>query len=1503
MRQRRFSSVLTCALLLLCGIYTPALLAQVQTVPRPTVIIPFMKKAPVIDGVITTGEYPTMHLANLVAGSSLALQRRQAEFWLGSDGKLIYLAIRTGVTPTYGPDYRSDPPPGKRDAGALFGGIFGLVWEDMVDFWIDNNAGAPAGKWYRVAVNPVGAIYDVVYDHVYNIPVNAWRVTMTQAHKVVNNVWTAEFAIDPASFQLPGLSTPFTMRVNRFFTHPGDYSHWENVTYSSDFPGMGVTSPETMPSVCFANTAPIVQEVSVQNTQGINLALDVTNPTAAALTVKVTLGYKQDGPAGYDNAVSTVTLNPGVTRRFTLKRPLAQASNYLADAYESVTSSDGATIYFLRDFKWNTNPSDAMWDNVTKKPDDPVAHYEIEFHPTAKVLRWRANISANANKLQIKQFRIRVVNTATNAVVTEQTTEAPANFDAHGQITFSSTAVLNPGRYAARLFLDTATPATTPAKEMVFNYATDFPWLNNTIGISTEVIPPFTPITVTGNTVGTVLRAHTMTTTGLWSQVVAKGAAILTGPMRFDVKQLGRLQPVRGQLTFSEKKGYRVVTNAQWSAGPLSGKTTSEYDYDGCMKVTLKLTQQPKTMVDSMELVIPISDAVAALFHENGDGLRYNEAGYVPKGTGIVWSSDKASKSLFVGTFIPYLWVGGEERGLCWFASNDKDWVVDETDKVPALALERNGATLNLRVRLIQKPTTLSRVHTIVFGLQATPTRPMPEQPSNWRSWGFGGSSTFNWQFAGMCNYYGCPYYSLRPLNNDYTIIQKVATSKKTGVRDDAFFTSYIAAHPEWTNEVNWASNPAHASVVVPYTNLRGDEKSTMDWVVYQDEWKANSFPVWNMFDGWGWERTADYTKDATSAASASIDFVVILPKSRRDYLLYMYKKFLENGFDGIYWDNTYIFANNNPISGDGYLRRDGQIQPSSDIWEMREVFKRTAVLLYQMGKPNANMAHSTNSYIVPMMSWVGYNLDWEWKYGPDDFQNRVARDYTRAATMGWQAGTVPAILDGVQTTAADTPRVERTRTGVLAVHELSSWNTDLPTTKYFWTLGYGTPDCQVYHYFDAKPAVTFTGLDAEFLLLQNNKLGKTALLVVDFGNGGSGTVKLDLTQLNLPGNFVAVNQENPTQKITASNGAFQIQINKHDYQLYELQKSTAPLTGLSMKLNPAAMGVEGKTTTITATATGGISPEYKFYAIYSDVGQSHTVTIRDYATSASFAWKPIQPATYTVYACVREKGTTVTYAFQTSVNNYVVQPALMVGRDVVYGQAQGYDGSTVNLLLDAYAPATTATQSRPVLMLIHGGGFGGGDKAQGLYMLMAEEFAKAGYVVFSINYRLLPNGMAYTSATLDKAVADATTAVDWIRANSTRYNLDPEKIFLAGDSAGGGAAVNTCYRNPAHIRAKGCIDLWGGLPKTATSDQNYPWSGPIYPPAVSAGTPPTCIIHGTGDTVVPYQTSVNLVAKLTAAGIYNELHPLTGANHYPENLAAQFIPMMITFANKYAFP
>jgi len=251
-----------------------------------------------------------------------------------------------------------------------------------------------------------------------------------------------------------------------------------------------------------------------------------------------------------------------------------------------------------------------------------------------------------------------------------------------------------------------------------------------------------------------------------------------------------------------------------------------------------------------------------------------------------------------------------------------------------------------------------------------------------------------------------------------------------------------------------------------------------------------------------------------------------------------------------------------------------------------------------------------------------------------------------------------------------------------------------------------------------------------------------------------------------------------------------------------------------------------------------------------------------------------------------------------------VAQGTVVVESNLVYGAAMDYSGSNVSLTLDAYYVGGMQT-NRPVLILTHGGGFGGGDEgytaAQGnFYPDLATAFATNGFVAFSINYRLWPGCPGGCSEEIGMAVEDVMTALGWIQAHSEHYGISAAKVLIAGDSAGGGLAINASYPSPNVNSFLGCIALWGGVPPYGTDVH------PVNLCPVTAQTPPTCLIHGTADTVVPYAVSVNLSSNLTAAGNYNELHPLAGYDHYPvmvngvynTNLVGAIISTMMAFAN-----
>ncbi len=161
---------------------------------------------------------------------------------------------------------------------------------------------------------------------------------------------------------------------------------------------------------------------------------------------------------------------------------------------------------------------------------------------------------------------------------------------------------------------------------------------------------------------------------------------------------------------------------------------------------------------------------------------------------------------------------------------------------------------------------------------------------------------------------------------------------------------------------------------------------------------------------------------------------------------------------------------------------------------------------------------------------------------------------------------------------------------------------------------------------------------------------------------------------------------------------------------------------------------------------------------------------------------------------------------------------------DISYGTAIDFAGNERDLLLDISYPSndTAPECSRPLIVAIHGGAWITGHKAEGMVLRMREDFAKRGYVTASINYRLgqFPThqqvhcntqmfnlewdclNMADSSEwyrAYYRGIQDANGAIRWLVNHTQDYNINPNNIFVVGESAGAYIAIGVGFIDNAN--------------------------------------------------------------------------------------------------------
>ena len=234
----------------------------------------------------------------------------------------------------------------------------------------------------------------------------------------------------------------------------------------------------------------------------------------------------------------------------------------------------------------------------------------------------------------------------------------------------------------------------------------------------------------------------------------------------------------------------------------------------------------------------------------------------------------------------------------------------------------------------------------------------------------------------------------------------------------------------------------------------------------------------------------------------------------------------------------------------------------------------------------------------------------------------------------------------------------------------------------------------------------------------------------------------------------------------------------------------------------------------------------------------------------------------------------------------YAYAPAIRTTDGIVYSRVNGTD-----LEMDAALPESPTPT--PAVIIVHGGGWVQGSRRADVRPLF-KPLSDAGFAWFSIDYRLATNVTDF-----GVAIDDVVAAISYVKEHAAEFNIDPNRMALVGESAGGQLAAMAAIRDTGAVRAVVAFytpsDLVSLMENSSFIPSQIrdkvigtPWErlvlaglGRLSPiDNVRSDMPPFLFIHGTDDRLVPYQQSVDMCNRMRQAAASCQLFPVDGAGH-----------------------
>ncbi|MBA3707333.1 MAG: hypothetical protein H0W83_00770 [Planctomycetes bacterium] len=861
-----------------------------------TLVIPYLEHPPVIDGVLGDDEWMPAASVNALTTGEKAISVRQCRFWFGWDEDHLYVAMRSPVRPGERLQQATRDP--KRDDEKV-------VYDDSCEIWFDLGTRSPGGQpvFFQYLTNVAGARFDVMHEPAAGNMRIGWTAGWDVRQRLTADraTWEMEVSIPRASLYQ---ETPFTDgshargMVSRNFKRP-----WEQ----NAFPPMGsFAAHDTYAHLILSRTAPAIHLLSIGDGRAGTAAARVS----AFAQKPFSLAWTWDD-AGTRLGAGTAAVPAKRLATVSDPPPIAASSGMTRIR----VSAGGMQLLDWQAARRFDHP-----ENIPASIDDKADQVDLHlaFNPVHDYLRVSGDFINDDARAAIAKTAVSVSDHA-GAVIAH----VDATIDALAYVrTVVPLPGLAAGDYVARMVCSDAAGRTLFDKSEPFSKkdnAKEFAWWNTPLGNIEQVISPWTPVRYADHGFSVWNRDMRLGAAGLPSSITAGDGAILAAPMSLvaEFADGTKATAVGDDPSVASSAEHRAVVVQKSRLGTIAVESRVTVEFDGMYRVEMRLTPKEAVRVSSLRIVVPVRPDVAEYIHSSGEGIRYGYYyGFLDaKKSGRIWDSTLVdSQPMVVGSFVPYVWLGNDRRGLCWFADSDQGWAPDA--RTPAIEIRRDGPTsTDLVLNLVSSPMVIDQPRTITFAFQATPVKPMHP---GWRMDTWWTNDSFQ-DFAQVQPKGGDLIFTALPFPLD---VQKSR--------------EMVAAR----HEMKSAFGNGHANAVPYFIHQSLPTQFVPEVSYFGDEWRT------------------------------SISEGLYYGKTLTDYMIHHLGTWAKDcGIDGFYIDNMRPLACDNIEAGRGYRLPDGRVQPTYQMFETRTYFLRMRAAFAEQGKHNKIVFHMTNNMIIP---WVG---------------------------------------------------------------------------------------------------------------------------------------------------------------------------------------------------------------------------------------------------------------------------------------------------------------------------------------------------------------------------------------------------------------------------------------------------------------------------------------------------------------------------------------------------